>query len=60
MWGWGCGKQRRRMGKVGLREVLNGQGEEPCHPANRGQSQGPNLAEVLPENKVLRWERCQP
>jgi hypothetical protein len=48
------------MGKVGLREVLNGQGEEPCHPANRGQSQGPNLAEVLPENKVLRWERCQP
>lgn len=26
----------------------------------RGQSQRPSLAEELPENKVLRWEWCQP
>lgn len=56
-------------GRGDLGEVPSDQGEEPCRTVSRnrnqgrgggGQSQSPDLAEDLPENKVLKWGRCQP
>lgn len=62
--GVGMRKAEKTEGAEALERFRMAKGRALCHPAvgtrGKGQSQRPSLAEELPENKVLRWERCQP